>query len=91
MWSAPIHDTHFVEKVLEHLETAEKNYGTSARMKGMLTVAKEVRSSSVTVLLGLSYSKELPNPFYFTTSRVASLFHSRTPSLDDIAYVNIYG
>jgi tRNA (guanine26-N2/guanine27-N2)-dimethyltransferase len=91
MWSAPMHDANFVEKVLEHLETHQNNYGTSARMKGMLTVAKEVRNSSVNMLLGLSYSKELPNPFYFTTSRMASLFHSRTPSLDDIAYVNVYG
>ncbi|KAF8350673.1 N2 N2-dimethylguanosine tRNA methyltransferase [Amanita rubescens] len=69
MWSAPIHDASFIEKVLEHLEAHQNNYGTAVRMKGMLTVAKE----------------ELPNPFYFTTSRVASLFHCRTPSLDDIA------
>ncbi|KAK2466885.1 hypothetical protein APHAL10511_001143 [Amanita phalloides] len=69
MWSAPIHDSKFVERILEHLETNQKSYGTAVRMKGMLTIAKE----------------ELPNPFYFTTSRMASLFHSRTPSLDDIA------
>ena len=42
MWSAPIHDKEFVEKVLEHVEANESNYGTSPRMKGMLTVAKEV-------------------------------------------------
>jgi len=35
----------------------------------MLTVAKE----------------ELPNPFYFTSSRMASLFHCRTPPLNDVA------
>jgi tRNA (guanine26-N2/guanine27-N2)-dimethyltransferase len=48
MWSAPIHDASFIEKVLEHLEAHQNNYGTAVRMKGMLTVAKEVRSSLVT-------------------------------------------
>ncbi|PFH54319.1 hypothetical protein AMATHDRAFT_72825 [Amanita thiersii Skay4041] len=69
MWSAPIHDSAFVAKILEHLEANQNSYGTAVRMKGMLTVAKE----------------ELPNPFYFTSSRMASLFHCRTPSLDDVA------
>jgi tRNA (guanine26-N2/guanine27-N2)-dimethyltransferase len=41
MWSGPLHDVSFVEKVLEHLEADEHQYGTLARMKGMLTVAKE--------------------------------------------------
>jgi tRNA G26 N,N-dimethylase Trm1 len=42
MWSGPIHDTKFVTKVLEHLEANQDKYGTATRMKGMLTVAKEV-------------------------------------------------
>lgn len=42
MWSGPIHDTEFVTKVLEHTEANTDQYGTAARMKGMLTVAKEV-------------------------------------------------
>jgi tRNA (guanine26-N2/guanine27-N2)-dimethyltransferase len=42
MWSAPIHDPDFIGKVLEHLEINPTRYGTAARMKGMLTVAKEV-------------------------------------------------
>ena len=44
MWSAPIHDPAFVEKVLAHLDANPGKYGTAARMKGMLTVAKEVRT-----------------------------------------------
>jgi tRNA G26 N,N-dimethylase Trm1 len=44
MWSGPIHDSEFVANVLGHLETNQDKYGTSTRMKGMLTVAKEVRS-----------------------------------------------
>lgn len=42
MWSAPLHDVEFVEKVLKHIEENKNLYGTAARMKGMLTVAKEV-------------------------------------------------
>ena len=47
MWSAPIHDVNFVEKILEHLEGNQDNYGTAIRMKGMLTVAKEVNGNSI--------------------------------------------
>jgi tRNA (guanine26-N2/guanine27-N2)-dimethyltransferase len=32
----------FIGEVLEHLENTPTRYGTAARMKGMLTVAKEV-------------------------------------------------
>ena len=42
MWSAPLHDVAFVEKVLKHVEEKSDLYGTTLRMKGMLTVAKEV-------------------------------------------------
>jgi tRNA (guanine26-N2/guanine27-N2)-dimethyltransferase len=42
MWSAPIHDSPFAGKILDHLESNQNQYGTAARMKGMLTVAKEV-------------------------------------------------
>ena len=42
MWSGKIHDQAFVGKVLEHLENNDDKYGTAVRMKGMLTVAKEV-------------------------------------------------
>ncbi|KAJ3779270.1 tRNA methyltransferase [Lentinula raphanica] len=67
MWSGPIHDTNFVSKVLQHIEANKDAYGTSARMQGMLTVAKE----------------ELPTPFYFTPTKVAGFFHCQTPSLEE--------
>ncbi|KAG8917790.1 RNA methyltransferase tRNA(m5U54)methyltransferase [Tulasnella sp. 417] len=69
MWSGPIHDPAFVKKVLEHVNENSSNYGTNARMKGMLTVASE----------------ELDTPFYFTPAKVASHFHCECPSLDDTA------
>jgi tRNA (guanine26-N2/guanine27-N2)-dimethyltransferase len=43
MWSGPIHDSDFISKVLGHLEENHDKYGTATRMKGMLTVAKEVK------------------------------------------------
>ncbi|PIL24069.1 hypothetical protein GSI_13820 [Ganoderma sinense ZZ0214-1] len=69
MWSGPLHDRAFVASVLGHVEANEDKYGTSARMKGMLTVAKE----------------ELDTPFYFTPSKVSSHFHCVCPSLDETA------
>lgn len=42
MWSGPLHDQAFLEKVLKHLEENKDHYGTHVRVKGMLTVAKEV-------------------------------------------------
>lgn len=42
MWSGPLHDVGFVQKVIEHIGKNEDHYGTVTRMKGMLTVAKEV-------------------------------------------------
>lgn len=42
MWSGPVHNPEFVSKVLEHLNGNVDSYGTSTRMRGMLTVAQEV-------------------------------------------------
>ncbi|KAG6333651.1 hypothetical protein ID866_5438 [Astraeus odoratus] len=69
MWSGPLHDSQFVSRVLEHVDGNLDKYGTSTRMKGMLTVAKE----------------ELNVPFYFTPSKVAGVFHCTTPPLEDVA------
>ena len=86
MWSGHLHDTDFVEKVLGHLEVNTDKYGTATRMKGMLTVAKEVRVSfRLTSSVSESLPKELQTPFYFTPSKIASFFHCMTPPLEDIA------
>lgn len=45
MWNRHIHDKEFVSQVLKHVEENENKYGTSPRMKGMLTVANEVRDN----------------------------------------------
>ncbi|KZS99834.1 N2,N2-dimethylguanosine tRNA methyltransferase [Laetiporus sulphureus 93-53] len=69
MWSGSIHDPAFISKVLEHIEASNDKYGTSARMKGMLTVAKE----------------ELNTPFYFMPAKIAGTFHCICPALDEVA------
>ena len=43
MWSGQLHDSDFIGKILEHLKSSKDQYGTATRMKGMLTVAQEVR------------------------------------------------
>ncbi len=43
MWSGVLHDVNFVTKVIEHVGKKKDHYGTASRMKGMLTVAREVR------------------------------------------------
>ena len=47
MWSGHLHDSDFVGRVLEHLEENKDHYGTAVRMKGMLTLAKEVSEKSI--------------------------------------------
>ena len=87
MWSGQLHNSNFVGKVLEHLESSKDRYGTAARMKGMLTIAQEVRTISLSFTLVAYTRQELQTPFYFTPSRVSSHFHCTTPSLDVMASV----
>lgn len=43
MWSGGLHDKEFATRLLSHIESEEANYGTSSRMKGMISLAVEVR------------------------------------------------
>ncbi|OLL22593.1 tRNA (guanine(26)-N(2))-dimethyltransferase, partial [Neolecta irregularis DAH-3] len=64
MWAGALHDKEFVSKMLETAKTLDPNvYPTRPRIEGMLTLALE----------------ELPGPFFFTPSRLASKLHSSTP------------
>ena len=47
MWAGSLHEKEFIDKVLDHLDTNSERYGTASRMKGMLTVAKEVGDVSL--------------------------------------------
>ncbi|KIM28758.1 hypothetical protein M408DRAFT_329214 [Serendipita vermifera MAFF 305830] len=75
MWRAPLHDVDFVKRVLAHVEQDPSRYGTSTRIKGMLTVASE----------------ELTNPFYFTPSRIAGYFRCEVPSLAETSSALLNG
>jgi tRNA (guanine26-N2/guanine27-N2)-dimethyltransferase len=85
MWSGSLHDSEFVGKALAHVEENTGSYGTSARMKGMLTLAKQVR----VLRKGIGYidilDQELDLPFYFTPAKIAGIFHSICPPLEDVA------
>ena len=40
MWGGPLHNTHFIERILETLPSLDKKvYGTIPRIEGMLTIA----------------------------------------------------
>lgn len=90
MWNGPLHDQAFVEKLLLHVDNNSDRYGTYARMKGMLTVAKEV-CGFLAYLLDAFFERKLQELndalFYFVPGKVAGHFHCETPSLDEVAYV----
>lgn len=45
MWAKEIHDKIFIQGMLDLLKIDGAKYGTESRMRGMLTVAKEVGPS----------------------------------------------
>ncbi|ORY73655.1 S-adenosyl-L-methionine-dependent methyltransferase, partial [Leucosporidium creatinivorum] len=75
MWSAPIHNKEFVGEMLEHVQAHASEFGTSSRIEGMLTIAKQ----------------ELEAPLYFSPTRVASFFHCTSPPLNVVASALLNG
>ncbi|KAL4215733.1 N2,N2-dimethylguanosine tRNA methyltransferase [Rhizopus microsporus] len=67
-WGANIHNAEFVEKMLQHVKENESEYGTSARMKGMLTVIKE----------------EVNTPFYWTLASLCGALHCNSIPMIDL-------
>lgn len=43
MWIGKLHDEAYVDRILQHVDSDEDAYGTSTRMRGMLTLARNVR------------------------------------------------
>ncbi|KAG0146252.1 hypothetical protein CROQUDRAFT_92868 [Cronartium quercuum f. sp. fusiforme G11] len=69
LWSGPLHDETFMDKVLEDVETSECGLNTAPRIKGMVGIAK----------------MELPNVhFFFTPAKLSGLFHCTSPSLTQV-------
>lgn len=67
-WGAPLHDKSFVEKMLKHVDANQANYGTNARMKGMLSVISE----------------EVDAPLYWTLGRLAGTLHCNSLPMNDL-------
>lgn len=74
MWSGQLHDPDFVGKVLKHLESSKDRYGTAARMKGMLTVAQEVRIVLLIFCLICSQCAGTSNTFLFHSQQSRQSF-----------------
>ena len=87
MWSGSLHDKEFIAKVLEHIASNEDRYGTAKRMKGMLTIAKEVRHAAMRRLSNVVDFdfQELDVPFFFMPDTLSGCFHCISPSLHDFS------
>ena len=93
MWTGPIHNKEFVEQMLAHIEDHGSDFKTADRIKGMVTVAKNVsfrarvtdtRAPGTDRAL-LIISQELEEPLYFTPTRIAGNFNCTSPPLNLVA------
>ena len=86
MWSGPIHDSSFASEVLKHVEEDPSRYGTSTRMRGMLTVASEVRLCSPPVAWNdLQLFPWFDVMSYYRNSTRRSTLHRRGSQVSTIA------
>ncbi|KAL7414373.1 N2,N2-dimethylguanosine tRNA methyltransferase [Mrakia frigida] len=76
LWTGPLHDPEFCEKVLKHVSENESKFGTVPRIKGMVTMAKEVSSTP---------------PFYFDPSQISGIFRCGCPPMNEIASAILHG
>ena len=100
MWAGPLHNPHFVQRILNKLPTLDKQiYGTTARLEGMLTVALEedlthhailptvednVNSSDTTPIPRTPPETIDQSPFFFVSDFLAKVIHCETPSEDQL-------
>ena len=45
MWIGPLHNPDFIDKMLLHVESGDATYATAPRIKGMLSIARNVSCS----------------------------------------------
>ncbi|KAJ5885340.1 hypothetical protein N7495_009850 [Penicillium taxi] len=99
MWAGPLHNPHFIQKVLGLLPTLDSNiYHTIPRIEGMLTNALEEdldpiqNTESNKNSLDLEYPAIIPRtdpairdpyPFYFTLSALSKVLHCSTTPIDE--------
>ncbi|KAL8884065.1 MAG: hypothetical protein Q9192_006934 [Flavoplaca navasiana] len=93
MWGGPLHNPHFINKVLDMLPNLDKEvYATIPRIKGMLTLALNETLFQKSPQLSPSASNEAvpitsldpalrdPHPFFFNPSILARTLHCSVPS-----------
>ncbi|KAL8977853.1 MAG: hypothetical protein Q9205_006432 [Flavoplaca limonia] len=93
MWGGPLHNPHFITKVLDMLPNLDKEvYATIPRIEGMLTLALNETlfqespqlspsgSNEATPILSLDPALRDPHPFFFNPSILARTLHCSVPS-----------
>jgi len=74
MWSGTLHDKEFTTRLLITSRARRPNYGTFSRMKGMITLAVEVRFKYGIPLKLNDMLQEIDTRLIFTPSKVAGFF-----------------
>lgn len=88
MYAGRLHNPDFIRRILDKLPEADKNvYGTTERIKGMLTTAMEEvlemdESRDIPKSREEGYAELEPMPFLFLPQQVAKVVHSQTPRED---------
>ncbi|KAI9606885.1 hypothetical protein H4Q26_006429 [Puccinia striiformis f. sp. tritici PST-130] len=69
LWSGPLHDPDFCDKILEEVQADDTPLKTVERIRGMVGLAKT----------------ELPeSPFFFTPAKLSGIFKCSSPSLSTV-------
>ena len=66
IWSAPLHDVAFLDRMLERVDRDSKLFKTSDRMKGMLSVAREELQDA---------------PLYYVLDELCNILHCTPPNM----------
>lgn len=86
MYAGRLHDPEFIKRILAKLPDADKAvYGTTDRIKGMLTTAleehlEEPDAESTLATREGKWAEIEPYPFYFSPTNLSKIVHCATPS-----------
>lgn len=86
MYAGRLHDPDFIKRILTRLPEVDKSvYGTTDRIKGMLTTALEEHledpaAGSTPSSREAQWAEIEPYPFYFSPTNLSKIVHCATPS-----------
>lgn len=86
MYAGRLHDPDFIQRILTRLPEVDKSvYGTTDRIKGMLTTALEEHledsaAGSAPTSREAKWAEVEPYPFYFSPTNLSKIVHCATPS-----------